>query len=296
MVAMRIGAHVSAAGSLVNTMDRAARIGAECAQIFVWAPQRWAGPGFSDDEIAAFHERQQALGIGPNVVHALYLVNLAAPDPALRRRSIDALTTQMGWCDRLGAMGLIVHVGSGRGVSSRDECLECVIDGIGEVLAHSSKSSFIIENTAGMGSSIGSSFADIGDIVRGLGRDDRVRMCLDTAHTFEAGHDITTKDGLDAVFEELDREVGLDRLVAIHANDSKTKFKSNVDRHENIGQGYMGEEAFGHFMTHSAVQKLAFYLEVPGREGKGPDRENINVLRRLAGLTELAVEAEDSQS
>ncbi len=284
---MRIGAHVSASGGLPTTMDRAAAIGAECAQIFLGAPQRWAGAKHTDVDVATYLEREAALGIGPNVVHALYLVNLASPDTEQRQRSIDALITQMGWCERLGIMGLIVHVGSGRGVLSADECLQCVVRGIEQVLVHSTGPSFIIENTAGMGSSIGSSFRDIGCIVEGLGRDPRVRVCLDTAHTFEAGYDITSKAGLDAVFEEFDQYVGLDRLAAIHANDSKTKFGSNVDRHENIGQGFLGEEALGYFMTHPAVQDLPFYLEVPGLAGNGPDRENIDRLRRLAGLPAL---------
>ena len=110
-------------------------------------------------------------------------------------------------------------------------------------------------------------------------------VCLDTAHTFEAGYDISTRDGLDGVLDEIDREVGLERLAAIHANDSKTPFKSNVDRHQNIGRGYLGEDAFGFFMTHPAVRELPFYLEVPGLDGKGPDRENVDLLRRLAGLS-----------
>ncbi|HZT07098.1 MAG TPA: deoxyribonuclease IV [Chloroflexota bacterium] len=288
---MRIGAHVSAAGSLVSTMDRAATIGAECAQIFVGAPQRWAQARYTDDDVSAFRERAGALGIGPNVVHAPYLVNLASPDPALRDRSIATLIAQASWCDRMAIMGLIVHVGSGKGQLTQDECLEFVIGGIEQVLAQSSSTAFLIENTAGMGTSVGSSFAEIGQIVRGLGGDDRVRVCLDTAHTFEAGYEISTRDGLERVLDEFDRHVGIDRIAAVHANDSKTAFGSNVDRHENIGRGCIGEEALGYFMTHSAVQNLPFYLEVPGLDGHGPDRPNIAALRRLAGLPSLPEEA-----
>jgi deoxyribonuclease-4 len=281
---MRIGAHVSAAGGLHLALDRAERIGAECAQIFVGAPQRWAAPTFTDDEIQAHRDRQEALNIGPNVVHALYLVNLASPDAGLRQRSIDALISQMHWSERLGIMGLVVHVGSAKGSESRDDAISTVIDGIADVLTQSSSTRFLIENTAGMGASIGSSFADIGQIIDGLGGDARIGVCLDTAHTFEAGYDITTRAGLDQVLDDFDRNVGLQRLAAIHANDSKTRFNSNVDRHENIGRGYLGEEALGIFMMHPAVRDLPFYLEVPGLEGHGPDRANIDALRRLAGL------------
>jgi deoxyribonuclease-4 len=262
----------------------------------VGAPQRWKGALFTDAEVADYAERARCLNIGPNVVHAPYLVNLASTDPVLRRRSIEILVTQMRWCERLGAMGLVVHVGSGKGAASHDECLAWVVEGLEEILARSSSARFLIENTAGMGTSIGSDFADIGEIVRRLGRDERLGMCLDTAHTFEAGHDISTREGLDRVLGDVDRFVGLDCLAAVHANDSKTPFGSNVDRHENIGRGYLGEEAFGHFLTHPATQRLPLYLEVPGFSGRGPDRENIDILRRLAGLPPSLVSRERGEA
>jgi deoxyribonuclease-4 len=286
---MRIGAHVSTSGALPQSINRAAEIGAECAQIFVGAPQRWNHPPYTDDNVAEFRRLALESNIGPNVVHALYLVNLASPDPALRTRSIESLVDQMKWCDALGVLGLIAHVGSRVGSASRDEAMERVAAGVGEVLSRTRTARFLIENTAGMGTSIGSSFAEIGEIIRRLDGDERLGVCLDTAHTFEAGRDYSTPAGLDAVLEEFDREVGLTRLAAIHANDSKTPFGSNVDRHENIGQGHVGEIALELFMRHPAMRDLPFYLEVPGLAGKGPDRENIDALRRLAGLPPLPV-------
>jgi deoxyribonuclease-4 len=188
----------------------------------------------------------------------------------------------MHWCERLGVYGLVVHVGSGKGTLAREEGLDLVIDGIGQVLSRSSDVRFLIENTAGMGSSIGSDFADIGAIVERLGRDSRLGVCLDTAHTFEAGYDIRTAEGVDAVFATFDREVGLEHLAALHVNDSKSPFGSNFDRHENLGSGHIGEEPLGWLVTHPAVQNLPLYLEVPGVAGRGPDRENVEILRRLA--------------
>jgi deoxyribonuclease-4 len=273
-------------------MMRAEDIGAECAQIFVGAPQRWFSARYSDDEVAEFRRRVQEAGVGPNVVHALYLVNLASPDETLRERSIAALVNQMHWCERLDIMGLIVHVGSARGAASHADAVKLVIDGIAEILRRSESVAFLVENTAGMGSSIGSDFQDIGEIFAGLGHDARLGVCLDTAHTFEAGYDIATHDGLELVLDRFDRAVGLDRIRAIHANDSKTRFGSNVDRHENIGHGFIGEDGLGNFMTHPAMRDLPFYLEVPGFGGRGPDRENINALRRLAGLNPLSLEVE----
>jgi deoxyribonuclease IV len=289
---MRIGAHVSTSGALGQSIQRAAQIGAECAQIFVGAPQRWKHLAYSDENVAEFRRLAAESGIGPNVVHALYLVNLASPDPMLRARSIESLVDQMQWCDALGGLGLIAHVGSRVGTVSHDEAMERVATGIGEVLSRTHSACFLIENTAGMGTSIGSSFAEIGEIIRRLGGDERLGVCLDTAHTFESGHDYSTPSALDAVLDEFDREVGLERLAAIHANDSKTPLGSNVDRHENIGQGHVGEAAFELFMRHPAMRDLPFYLEVPGLAGKGPDRENIEALRRLAGLVPLPIAQE----
>jgi deoxyribonuclease IV len=284
---MRIGAHVSASGGLANTMPRAAAIGAECAQLFIGAPQRWFSAKLTDEDIAEYSRLAGELGVGPNVVHALYLVNLASPDDTLRDRSINALVNQMHWCEKLGIMGLIVHVGSQKGLTSRDEAIARVVGGMEQILARTQTVSFLIENTAGMGTSIGSDFQDLADIFDGLGRDQRLGICLDTAHTFEAGYDIATPDGLELVLDKFDTAVGVDRLRAVHANDSKTKFGSNVDRHENIGKGFLGEDGLGNFMTHPVMRELPFYLEVPGFAGRGPDRENVATLRRLAGLPEL---------
>src|SRR5207244_1484040 len=242
-------------------------IGAECAQIFVGAPQRWKHLPYSDDDVAAFLRAADAAAVGPNVVHALYLVNLASPDPVLQDKSIETLVDQLCWCEALGVLGLVVHVGSRIGNVSYEEAIDRAIEGIGEVLSRSGSTRLLIENTAGMGTSIGSSFAEIGEIIRRLNGDDRLGVCLDTAHTFESGHDFSTPEGLERVIEEIDREIGLERLVAVHANDSKTPLGSNVDRHENIGQGYLGEATLALFMRHPAIQHLPFYLEVPGMAG-----------------------------
>ena len=284
---MRIGAQVSTAGAMNEAILRAMQIGAECAQIFVGAPQRWKHPSYADDDVAHFRRLAAEAGVGPNVVHARYLVNLASPDPALQARSVESLVDQMQWCDALGVLGLVAHVGSRVGRATHDEAMDRVVAGVGEVLKRSRSAHFLIENTAGMGTSVGSNFAEIGEIIRRLDADPRIGVCLDTAHTYEAGYDYSTPAGLEAVLGEFDREVGLHRLRAIHANDSKTPLGSRVDRHANIGQGHIGEEAFALLMRHPTMAHLPFFLEVPGLAGKGPDRENINALRRAADLCPL---------
>jgi deoxyribonuclease-4 len=255
--------------------------------MFVGAPQRWTSADPRSEDVETFRRLAARSGIGPNVLHAPYLVNLASPDPALRQRSADALANQMYWSDHLGAMGIVVHVGSGKGEASREQCLAWVTEGIARILEEST-GYFLIENTAGMGQSIGADFAEIGWIIKALGGHPRVRVCLDTAHTFAAGFDISTASGLDYVLGLFGERIGLDRLAAIHANDSKAPFASGLDRHENIGHGTLGAEAFRALLAHPAVQPLPIYLEVPGFEGKGPDLRSINTLRRLAGRRSLA--------
>ncbi|HEX2923126.1 MAG TPA: deoxyribonuclease IV, partial [Chloroflexota bacterium] len=142
----------------------------------------------------------------------------------------------------------------------------------------------LVESCAGQGNTIGRRFDQLGEIVRRLGDDPRLQVCVDTAHVFEAGYDIRTAEGLEATLREFDETVGLDRLKALHVNDSKTPLGSNVDRHENIGFGEIGEDAFARILRHPRLHPLPFLLEVPGMTKEGPDRPNINALRRLAGV------------
>jgi apurinic endonuclease APN1 len=150
-----------------------------------------------------------------------------------------------------------------------------------EVLEKSPKGVWlIIENSAGMGQSIGASFAEIGRMIKETGND-RVKVCLDTQHAFANGYNVGTKDGLDAAMEEFDREIGLKRLVAVHANDSKCPFLGGLDRHENIGEGHIGRKGFETIMGHRAFRDVPFLLEVPGFENTGPDKKNIDILKRM---------------
>ena len=144
----------------------------------------------------------------------------------------------------------------------------------------SNDAKLIIENSAGMGNHIGSKFSEIGMFIKELS-DSRVKVCLDTQHSFAAGYDLRTKATVEAVMDEFDRDIGLDHLVAIHCNDSKPDLGGALDRHENIGEGFLGTDAFESILAHPAFKNVPFYLEVPGFEGKGPDAENINILKEL---------------
>jgi deoxyribonuclease IV len=278
---MPLGAHVSTAGGLSTCVPRAQAMGAECMQIFLCAPQRWQHPKHSDEQVSEFQRLVREARIGPNFAHATYLVNLAAGEGAIREKSIDNLSACAEWAERVGLKGIVVHVGSARGQSVED-AVTMVTSALEEVLARGSQSGILLENSAGSGEYLGSRFEQIGSILERLGRDERLGLCLDTAHTFASGYDLRTDDGISRTVDEVSEFIGLDRLKLIHANDSKVDLNSAVDRHENIGKGKLGEAAFERMLAHPAWRDVAWVLEVPGYDDKGPDLPNLQDLKRLA--------------
>src|SRR5712692_2056794 len=279
---MPLGAHVSTAGGLSTCVPRAQALGAECMQIFLSAPQRWQHPRHTDEQVQEFCRLVGETGIGPNFAHATYLVNLASTDPGIRQRTIDNLLAYTAWADRIGLAGIVVHVGSGRGQSVAEAEVQ-VAGALAEVLGGGSTGAILLENSAGSGDLLGSRFEQIGAVCERLGRDARLGLCLDTAHTFASGYDLRIDDGIERAVGEIAEHIGIDRLQLIHANDSKVGLGSAVDRHENIGQGLLGEEAFARMLAHPALGSVPWVLEVPGYDDKGPDLPNMDALKRLAG-------------
>jgi deoxyribonuclease-4 len=278
---MPIGAHVSTAGGLSTCVGRAQEMGAECMQIFLSTPHRWQLPNHTDEQVAAFQQLIGESDIGPNFAHAAYLINLAAAEPVMRQRSIDNLSALAVWADRVGIAGVVVHVGSGRGQTIPEAEVQ-VASALAEVLRGTTTSAILLENSAGSGELLGSRFAQIGALFDRLGHDKRLGLCLDTAHTFASGYDLRVDDGIQRTVDEVAESIGLDRLKLIHANDSKVGLGSAVDRHENIGKGLLGEEAFIKMLAHPALKDLPWVLEVPGFDDKGPDAPNVLELKRLA--------------
>ncbi|MBI4493614.1 MAG: deoxyribonuclease IV [Chloroflexi bacterium] len=275
-----IGAHVT--GGIKGGVARALEIQAQALQIFVGSPQSWRPPNPSPAEVERFRASVAEHGLGPVFVHALYLVNLAAQKADVYEKSVEALANQLSWVDAVGAQGLIFHPGSA-GTGSLEEARERVVLALEQVLdSYPGESKLLLETCAGQGATIGRRFADLAGILAALSFDARLGICVDTCHVFNAGYDLTTPEGLEAMVQELDDTVGLDRLCAIHANDSKTPLGAQVDRHENIGQGKIGEAAFARMLQHPAFADQPFILEVPGYDGAGPDLRNVQTLRRLA--------------
>jgi deoxyribonuclease-4 len=277
---MRIGAHVSTSNRADLAIDRAVEIGAEAVQVFVSPPQSW---GFKplDEKIAAdFKTKAREYNIGPTVFHAIYLMSLGSDDDALINRGKSSLKKYMNAASELGALGVICHLGSHKG-KGFDAVKAKVAAGIQGILSESPDDVLLLlENSAGMGNHIGSKFSELGTMLREID-DPRVQICLDTQHSFAAGYDLTTPEAVAATMTEFDKEVGIEHLRAVHCNDSKPPFAGAVDRHENIGEGTMGIGAFEAIMANAAFQDVPFYLEVPGFENKGPDIQNVDLIKDI---------------
>jgi deoxyribonuclease-4 len=298
---LRIGIHASIAGSYVNALESARKLGCNALQIFSASPRMWqAGSArIPDVDAATFRARRAELGLGPLVIHANYLINLAAAQPMLRTRSIQAFHDELVRGIALGADFLVVHPGS-RGEATPEQAVATVIESVkqGSKRVSLGNLRILIENTAGMGVAVGSRLEELAEIVAGL-KNVPVEACLDTAHLFAAGYDIKSETGLTTTIDVIDSTIGLDRVRIFHANDSKIPLGGRVDRHENIGEGKIGAEAFHRVLTHPrlgassphGLTGRAFILETP-IDQPGDDRRNVAKLWELAGLSEQAPPAE----
>jgi deoxyribonuclease-4 len=253
-------------------------------------------PKHKPEEVAAFREKAAHAGMGPLVSHGLYLINLGAPDverptgppgkPATQTRnfyrySVESLVEHLTIGDALGLSGVVVHVGSSVG-STLQEAIARIGAGIAEALERAPGQTCVyLENTAGAGDTIGRTFEQLRDVAAATGHPERLAFCLDTQHLYASGYPVHEAGGIDRVLEEFDRVVGLARLRCLHLNDSMVAFNCNRDRHANIGEGEIGEEGFRHILGCPELQGLPAILEVPGAEGRGPDLENMERIRRL---------------
>ncbi len=276
---MKFGAHVSSSSPFSDAIRRAEDLGCECMQIFVNAPQRWNPVHIDQKEIDKFVEKNKTEKINPVIIHSVYLVNLASSNPFFYEASIKSLIDDMKKAKELGALGVNFHVGSTKG-KTLEEVIDKVSLAIKDILAGSPEGPFlIVENSAGAGDIIGDKFDEIGKIIKSV-KSDRVKVTLDTAHAFGSGYDISTADGLEKTLDEFDKEIGLDKLVCLHLNDSAVALGSNRDRHADIGHGEIGKEAFGRIVNHPKLKDLPGIVETPGNSGKS----GIDSLQILKGL------------
>jgi len=275
-----IGAHLSSSGGIHTAVDRAEAIGAESLQVFTQSPRTWRPTNHDPANFEKFRARREEVGLHGVLCHALYLCNFAATDDAIYEKSVVALATTMQVARGIGADGVVFHVGSHLGAGF-EKGLERVLPALDVVLKLCDDTTWLLmENSAGTGGTIGRSIEELATIDERLDRHPRLGVCLDSCHLYASGVDVTERPTLDALLDELDDAIGLDRLRALHLNDSAAPLGSNRDRHANIGEGLLGEK-LGVFLGHPRLQGLPAVLETEGKDKKGPDLEQLDLAKGI---------------
>jgi len=258
-----IGAHVSASGGIANAPLNAKLIGANALALFTKNQRRWQAAALSEEQIEAFKQNCQLANINSAAIlpHDSYLINLGHPDSEQLTRSREAFFDEMARCEQMGLSLLNFHPGSHLRKVDIDTCLSTISESINMALERSDNITAVIENTAGQGSNLGHSFEQLAQIIHGVEDKSRVGICLDTCHMFAAGYDLSSTQACDQSFALFDEIVGFNYLKAMHLNDSKTPLNSRVDRHESLGLGHIGQDAFRFLMQHNATQHIPMVLE-----------------------------------
>jgi deoxyribonuclease-4 len=273
-----LGGHCS--GGIKKALENAHAFGMDSVQLFAQSPRTWRFPDHDPADLEAFRARREELGIGAVAIHAVYLLNLASTKADFYEKSVDTLGKTVDAACAIGAEAVVFHVGSHQGAGF-DAGLERVVPALAQALERCDDTTWLcMENTAGTGDTIGRSLEELAALYEALDRHPRLGVCLDSCHLFASGYDVTDPEELDGVVKQVDALIGLDRLRVLHVNDSKTPLGSNRDRHDNIGDGLMGNR-LAVFLGHPKLQGLPALLEVPGADGHGPDLEQMTKLRKL---------------
>jgi deoxyribonuclease IV len=279
---VNVGVHVSIAGSIAKSVDRAAALGCTTFQIFSRNPRGWAWKDLNEEDIREFRNRLEKSAIFPPVDHMPYLPNLAGPNPEHYGKSVDTLIAELSRCSMLGIPYLVTHLGHHPGISieeGRSRVISAINRAIGETPP---ETMLLLENTAGEKNGIGNSFEDISAVLEGIHERKRVGVCLDTCHAFGAGYDLRTDSAIEEILSTFDDLIGIGEIHAVHCNDSKGDLGSHLDRHEHIGMGYIGEEGFSALLRHEPFRHVPLICETPV-DARRDDEGNIKKVRELAG-------------
>jgi deoxyribonuclease IV len=275
-----IGAHLSSSGGIHTAVDRAEAVGAESLQVFTQSPRAWRPTNHDPSNFERFRERRAEVGLHGVLCHALYLCNLAAPDDAVYEKSVAAMRNTMQVACAIGADAVVFHVGSHLG-SGFEHGLERVLPAMEQVLELCNDQTWLLmENSAGTGGTIGRSIDELATIYERLGRHPRLGVCLDSCHLYASGVDVTNATELDTLLDSVEGSIGLDRLRALHVNDSAAPLGSNRDRHANIGEGLLGEE-LGVFLGHPRLQGLPAVIETAGPDKHSPDANEVRKAKEI---------------
>ncbi|WP_135667239.1 deoxyribonuclease IV [Halorhabdus rudnickae] len=262
---MKIGAHTSIAGGVSNAVDEQLEYDGNCGQIFSHSPQVWQDPSFEDREVEAFRERSTDAGVGPWVIHSSYLVNLCTPKDDLREKSIDSMQREVEAADRLGVEYVNVHLGAHTGAGV-EQGLDNAASALDELDVPEGVT-VLVESDAGSGTKLGGEFDHLAGVLARSEQD--IGICLDTAHLFAAGYDLSTPDAVEETVDEFAAQVGLDVLECLHLNDSKHACGTNKDEHAHLGEGKIGEDGIAALLNHPGLRDLPFVLETPTEDGRG---------------------------
>ena len=281
-----LGAHMSIAGGVDKALLEGKKVDCDVIQMFTKSSRQWAARPYSKEEIQSFLANQKETGIATVIAHDSYLLNLGSPDEKLRKRSVGGFIDEMERCEILSIPYLIAHPGAHTG-AGEEEGIKTIARSLNDI--HASCPGYnvkiALEITAGQGSNLGYRFEQIRDMIDATKESDRLRVCFDTEHAFAAGYDIRTREDYERTFGEFDEIIGLKRLAAFHLNDSKKEFHSRVDRHEHIGKGHIGVDAFRMLMNDQRFWGIPMCLETPKGPDLKEDRENLALLRGLIKKT-----------
>ena len=277
---MLIGAHVSPAGGPAKAVERGLERGAQAIQIFNQNPRAWKPRDYSDEAVAQFRAAMAASDVDALLIHAVYLLNCASDDDAIRANTLRSLIASLQAGAALGAHAVVLHPGSAK-TGDVGAAITRAGEVIAEALAQTDGCALHLENTAGSGGTLGRSFGELAALVEAAGGDERLGLCLDSCHLLASGHEIRSAGALAAVLDDCVAQVGLERLGSLHLNDSRTPLGSNVDRHANIGEGELGEDGCAVFLSEPRFQDLPLVLETPGPKRTGPTAEELALTRTL---------------
>jgi len=278
---MLLGMQVSTEGKIYKALERAHELGCNTMQIFSRNPQRWRDDFLDPGDLEEFVRLDAKFKIRPIFIHIPYLINLASPEPRLYKASIDAYIEDILEAQIIGADYIVTHMGSHKD-TSEDAGIKRLTEALNIIISKTKSSDvgILLENTSGSGSWLGYKFVHQKKIVGGLKDKERVGLCLDTAHAYLAGYDISTKDGLEAMLDEIEDNVGVDLIKVIHLNDAKGTLGSKHDRHDHIGKGSIGLEGMKRIINHPKLRDLPFILETP-KKLEGDDVMNLKTVKKL---------------
>jgi deoxyribonuclease-4 len=276
---MVIGAHVSTAGGLPNAVERGTDLACGAIQIFPQSPRAWRPTAYTDDDFAEFREAMDHSPLGSVAIHAIYLINCASKEREVQRNSRVALEHALRVGDGIGAIGVVLHAGARKG-EPHGPSVKRAGKAIRRALDSSETCPILLENTAGTQGPLGRNFDELAELIEAAGGDGRLGACIDSCHLLASGFEVRKPDALEDVIDDFDAKVGLDRLRCLHVNDSAVPLGANRDKHATLGDGELGERGLSVFLSATRFDELPAFLET-GPKGGGPDREQIEIAKRL---------------